>query len=66
MGIKIIDFGLSEIGLGADPKSTKKSGTRVFMAPEIVNQPNQSGYSYSVDVWSIGILLYFSPYKDTT
>jgi serine/threonine protein kinase len=56
MKIKIIDFGLSEIGLGVDPKATKRSGTPAYMAPEIVEQ-NENGYSYSVDVWSIGILL---------
>jgi serine/threonine protein kinase len=33
---------------------TKRSGTPVYMAPEIY----QRNYSYEADVWSVGIMLY--------
>lgn len=42
------------------------SGTSNYMAPEILQ--NENGYSFSVDVWSIGVVLYYlvcgySPFK---
>ena len=43
-------------------------GTVEYMAPEIIESEN---YDYSVDIWSLGILLYellmgYSPFKDKT
>lgn len=55
--IKLIDFGLSakyEVSLYSN-NLFDRWGTMIFMAPEILLFKN---YSKSVDVWSIGILLY--------
>lgn len=51
--VKIIDFGLSKI-IDKDRTSTV-CGSPEYMAPEIIRK---NAYSYSVDYWSLGILLY--------
>jgi|JI9StandDraft_1071089.scaffolds.fasta_scaffold619928_2 serine/threonine protein kinase len=50
--LKLTDFGLSS----DDMISNKKSGTRVYMAPETYSQ-NEFDLKAS-DVWSVGITLY--------
>ena len=53
--IKIIDLGVA-ITLPYGEQATDPIGTLAYIAPEIfLHNP----YSYQVDVWSIGILLYF-------
>ena len=52
--IKLIDFGLSKI-LGNGETSTQPFGTPLYVAPEVVSNEE---YSYSVDMYSVGALLY--------
>ena len=53
--IKIIDLGVA-ITLPYGKQSSDPIGTLAYIAPEMyTHQP----YSYKVDVWSIGILLYY-------
>ena len=64
--IKLCDFGWAK-ELTLENRSTF-CGTVEYMAPEIVGSEN---YDYSVDIWSLGILLYellfgHSPFKANT
>ena len=53
--IKIIDFGISrKLGTWGE-KSTTFCGTAEYIAPEVIQQ---TGYSFSADIWSVGILMY--------
>ncbi|KAL4506793.1 hypothetical protein ABPG72_001214 [Tetrahymena utriculariae] len=52
--IKLIDFGFS-IQVQPSFKLTMFCGTPNYMAPEIINK---KGYSFEVDIWALGILLY--------
>ncbi|EAS01298.2 Serine/Threonine kinase domain protein (macronuclear) [Tetrahymena thermophila SB210] len=52
--IKLIDFGFS-IQVQPSCKLTMFCGTPNYMAPEIINK---KGYSFEVDIWALGILLY--------
>lgn len=51
--IKLIDFGLSHIKLKGE-NANEIAGTPFYMAPEII----KGDYSYEVDIWSLGVLLY--------
>ena len=61
--LKLCDFGWSkEINI---EKRTTFCGTVEYMAPEIIDNEN---YDFSVDIWSLGILLYemlfgYSPFR---
>ena len=64
--IKLCDFGWAK-NLSLKNRSSY-CGTVEYMAPEIIESEN---YDYSVDIWSLGILLYellmgHSPFKDKT
>lgn len=52
--IRLIDMGTAKI-LKGKGRTFTIIGTPHYMAPEIING---KGYSYSVDLWSIGICLY--------
>jgi calcium-dependent protein kinase len=52
--VKATDFGLSIRHWPGEPKLRSRSGTPVYMAPEVVLQE----YDEQADVWSVGILLY--------
>ena len=53
--IKIMDFGLSKI-LGKKEKTVDGFGTLTFVSPEVlIRKP----YNKEVDIWSIGIILYW-------
>lgn len=55
--IKLVDFGLAT-SLGAGPrKMTGETGSYRFMAPEVFT--HQPAYSYPVDVYSFGMLMYY-------
>ncbi|KJH41396.1 kinase domain protein [Dictyocaulus viviparus] len=61
---RLCDFGLACTVLGP---LYRVCGTPTYCAPEILNE---SGYSYSVDVWSLGIVLHvmlvgFAPFRST-
>jgi len=52
---KIIDFGLSSDTLGGTKALKTYVGSKVYMAPEILEN---TGHSSTCDMWSIGIILY--------
>ncbi|MCQ2818923.1 MAG: protein kinase [archaeon] len=53
--IKIIDFGLSSFLFGNLLEDSEYCGTFIYMAPE---QIERKLYGNSVDLWSIGIIMY--------
>jgi hypothetical protein len=53
--LKLMDFGLSKI-LGAKEQTVEGYGTMAFVAPEIILK---KPYKNSVDVWSLGISIYY-------
>ena len=55
--IKVADFGVSKI-LRPGTRMDTNVGTPYYQAPEIFDTPNQA-YTKQVDIWSMGILLYF-------
>ena len=59
--IKVIDFGLSKI-LGRKEKIREECGSLGFCAPEIILGKS---YNNKVDIWSIGIIIYYMINKDT-
>ena len=63
--VKLCDFGWC-VEISSKQRSTY-CGTTEYMAPEIINSNN---YDKSIDIWSLGILLYelihgFSPFRAT-
>jgi Ca2+-binding EF-hand superfamily protein len=65
--VKIIDFGLSKV-LGNYETTNDCLGTIYFTSPEVLKQDK---YNNKVDVWSLGIILYFLvygrvPYDDSS
>ena len=61
--LKLIDFGLAK---RLKDKTDTICGTPQYLAPEILYQ---NGYGFSVDWWSMGILIYemlvgFTPIND--
>ena len=55
--LKIGDFGL--IAKLTNNKERRKTicGTPCYMAPEIY-EPDEKGYSFEVDIWSIGVIIF--------
>ncbi|CAG8792589.1 5996_t:CDS:2, partial [Dentiscutata erythropus] len=53
--LKITDFGLSKILKHHDDILMTACGTPGYVAPEVLTQ---NGYGKSVDIWSIGVILY--------
>ena len=53
--VKLIDFGLSKDTEGNTRALNSIAGSKLFMAPEIIGR---TGYTSSVDLWSLGITLF--------
>lgn len=53
--IKLGDFGLATKLEFLNEKKRSICGTPNYIAPEIISG---QGYSYSVDIWSIGVIIY--------
>ena len=58
--VKVIDFGLSRI-LGKFESSNDPYGSLCFKAPELIKH---EPYDFKVDVWAIGITIYYLVYKE--
>ena len=54
--MKLCDFGFARI---IGEKSFRRSvvGTPAYLAPEVINS---SGYNRSLDLWSVGVIMYVS------
>jgi serine/threonine protein kinase len=57
--VKICDFGLSKI-IGENEKVNDSLGTLCFTSPEVILKKY---YNYKIDVWSLGVILYFIMFK---
>ncbi|CAG8709671.1 5087_t:CDS:2 [Dentiscutata erythropus] len=56
--VKISDFGLSKL-LGPEHSLMKTlCGTRLYVAPEVIARTPNRSYGRSVDMWSLGVILY--------
>lgn len=53
--VKLTDFGLSKDDIDANGRTSSLCGTTEYLAPEIIKDKD---YSYSVDWYSLGIVLY--------
>jgi polo-like kinase 1 len=53
--VKLGDFGLATRLAHADERKMTICGTPNYIAPEILKE---SGHSFEVDVWSLGVILY--------
>jgi serine/threonine protein kinase len=62
--IKICDFGLA--GYAGDERSGSATGTRAYMAPELINRRSTTTYKITEaqDVWSFGVVLYAMLFSD--
>ena len=61
MNIRILDFGLSNISKQTDNSLFKTHcGSVCYAAPEMIDNKD---YSFSVDIWSLGIILYCLQYR---
>lgn len=58
MHIKIIDFGLAVQMSSPKQKEKTMCGTPNYIAPEILDSDKNDGYSFEVDLWSVGIIIY--------
>ncbi|KAH6704350.1 serine/threonine-protein kinase Chk2 [Leptodontidium sp. MPI-SDFR-AT-0119] len=66
--VKLADFGLAEV-IGEHAYTTGLFGTPTYMPPEILEGSGRRKYTSSVDVWSLGVVLYiclcgFPPFSD--
>jgi polo-like kinase 1 len=57
MELKIGDFGLSARLESCEERRHTYCGTPEYIAPEIL-EGNDSGYSFEVDIWSLGVIIY--------
>ena len=55
--LKIGDFGIIAHLARENERRTTICGTYSYMAPEIFEK-NKKGYSFEVDIWSVGIIMY--------
>lgn len=55
--VKVADFGLAKV---VDSLTFLKTmcGTPSYLAPEVVTQTNEEGYSHLVDSWSVGVIVF--------
>lgn len=57
MNLKIGDFGLASVLPSTDSRKYTICGTPNYIAPEVLGGKN-TGHSFEVDIWAIGIMLY--------
>ncbi|KAG5896977.1 hypothetical protein JTB14_018492 [Gonioctena quinquepunctata] len=56
--LKVTDFGLSFVSMGYGDVMKTVCGTFHYMAPEVLN-PTAKEYNSQVDIWSLGVILYY-------
>lgn len=56
--VKIGDFGFAAQLTRRDERRKTICGTPNYMAPEILDGGGAGGYSFEVDIWSLGVMLY--------
>ena len=56
--IKVSDFGLSKL-VNSQSVMTTMCGTPLYVAPEILETRGLFSYTKKVDIWSLGVILYF-------
>ncbi|OQE20331.1 hypothetical protein PENSTE_c013G00862 [Penicillium steckii] len=66
--VKLGDFGLAKL-IGEESFTTTLCGTPSYVAPEILQENRRRRYARSVDIWSLGVVLYiclcgFPPFSD--
>ena len=66
--VKIADFGLAKL-IGKSQFTTTLCGTPAYVAPEVLANSQHRKYNKSVDMWSVGVLLYvclcgFPPFSE--
>lgn len=57
MNLKIGDFGLASVLPSTDSRKYTICGTPNYIAPEVLGG-KQTGHSFEVDIWAIGIMMY--------
>ncbi|KAM9893786.1 hypothetical protein OXX79_009127 [Metschnikowia pulcherrima] len=57
MNLKIGDFGLASVLPPTDSRKYTICGTPNYIAPEVLGG-KQTGHSFEVDIWAIGIMMY--------
>ena len=63
MEVRLCDFGLAiENGL---ERQKNICGTPNYIAPELLNHKNGLNYSFEIDIWAFGVLLYTLYYNKT-
>ncbi|XP_045140849.1 serine/threonine-protein kinase 32A isoform X2 [Echinops telfairi] len=55
--VHITDFNIAAM-LPREMRITTLAGTKPYMAPEMFNSRRESGYSFAVDWWSLGVTAY--------
>jgi serine/threonine-protein kinase Chk2 len=68
--IKLSDFGLSRVMNEDASKMKTMCGTPQYVAPEILTEADNDGYSKACDLWSLGVILYimlvgYPPFNET-
>lgn len=63
MEVKLCDFGLAIESNNNNNKTI--CGTPNYIAPEILNLKDNTNYSYEIDIWSFGVILYSLFYHKT-
>lgn len=59
MNIRVGDLGLATRLKNEQVKCTTFCGTPNYIAPEVIQDKESRAYSYEVDVWSMGVILYY-------
>ena len=58
--VQLSDFGLSAAGTSASPSMTRRCGTPLYVAPEVLKLvlPDSPVYGNKVDLWSSGVVMF--------
>ena len=62
--IILTDYGLGKLLSNSGKASTKYIGTPLFMAPELEEGEEIDSYNNKIDLWSLGICIYYMKFKN--